>query len=168
MRERPVELAIPDAITRIPALTHKVMGFHGDTNVSKRYVGTRTLYRFYVFNDDANHEYTNAFHHHEAVEEWEWWKIGCRFRDPELHEEEIVGSFWSPNFGWPWRCYMCNSEPTKVLYRRVAYADLYFHRYIKRLPREPRVKRFLDENLRFMDRWICLDCADLLESTFAT
>ena len=67
MTERPVELAIPGTIV-IPVLTDMVMGFLGDTNVSRRYGGTRTLYIFYVFDLRLP-----LLARHVAVEAWEWW-----------------------------------------------------------------------------------------------
>ena len=169
MTERPVELAIPGTIL-IPVLTDMVMGFLGDTNVSRRYGGTRTLYRFYVFEVPR----VPLFARHVAVEAWEWWEAWewlirtpatdvdaeAWFRFEDRRETGGLINPLVPHAGG-WRCYMCNVGHKALQWKMVFYAEIYLHRYFRFLPILHCVKKRLFENMRFMNRWICSDCVFL-------
>ena len=150
MAEQPVEQTIPHLIDTL-GLTDHVIGFIGDTNVSRTYgISRRRWYRFYVlaFWEDV-----------AAVEAWEWWTNGY---DPDRSDIGGIALPWVPHCsGWP--CYMCNSGPTYLQWRGVAYVDLYLHRYIKRLPSEARVQKLIADNILFRSRWICHDCSYIFE-----
>ena len=149
MEEPPFELTIYGAISII-GLTDKVMDFLGPNSVSRRYVGTRTFHRFYLFDlVDPSYLHTRT---HLGAEVWEWWENGYDY-DPIAWLDYRHG----------WRCYLCNSDPKFLEWKRVACVDMYFLRYKAYLPRTEEVSNYIRTNWFFWSRWVCFDCSLLFD-----